>query len=142
MTGCDFDWMVSNHAVSGWKAPVKGSVSGVSLLQLSLFFASIFPLFPQKRLILRLYQSRKTSRIFLKDVMELKHESITLSSLVRRALNLTCSILICFSREDGGVLGLAPGFLRSLYRSVQGILRSLIFLKTCGKIIQIAPADC
>ena len=28
--------------------------SGVSLLQLSPFFASIFPLFPQKRLILRL----------------------------------------------------------------------------------------
>ena len=54
MTGCDFDWMVSNHAVLGWKAPVKASVSGVSLLQLSPFFASIFPLFPQKRLILRL----------------------------------------------------------------------------------------
>ena len=29
------------------------------------------------------YQSRKTSRVFLKDVMELKHESITLSSLVK-----------------------------------------------------------
>ena len=57
--------------------------------------------------------------------MELKHESITLSSLVRRALNPTCSILICFSREGGGVL--APGFLRSLYRRVQGILRSLFF---------------
>ena len=55
--------------------------------------------------------------------MELKHESITLSSLVRRALNPTCSILICFSREGGGVL--APGFIRSLYRRVQGILRSL-----------------
>ena len=54
MTACDFDWMVSNHAVWGWKAPVKASVSGVSLLQLSPFFASIFPLFPQKRLILRL----------------------------------------------------------------------------------------
>ena len=71
------------------------------------------------------YQSRKTSRVFLKDVMELKHESITLSSLVRRALHPTCSILICFSREGGGVL--APGFLRSLYRRVQGILRSLLF---------------
>ena len=69
------------------------------------------------------YQSRKTSRVFLKDVMELKHDSITLSSLVRRALNPTCSILICFSREGGGVL--APGFLRSLYRRVQGISRSL-----------------
>ena len=54
MTRSDFDWMVSNHAVSGWKAPVKASVSGVSLLQLSPFFASIFPLFLQKRLILRL----------------------------------------------------------------------------------------
>ena len=73
------------------------------------------------------YQSRKTSRVFLKDVMELKHESIyTLSSLVRRALNPTCSILICFSREGGGVL--APGFLRSLYCRVQGIFRSLLFL--------------
>ena len=38
----------------GWMVPVKASVSGVSLLQLSPFFASIFPLFPQKRLILRL----------------------------------------------------------------------------------------
>ena len=41
MTGSDFDWiyaMVSNHAVLGWKAPVKASVSGVSLLQLSPFF--------------------------------------------------------------------------------------------------------
>ena len=56
--------------------------------------------------------------------MELKRESITLSSLVRRALNPTCSILICFSREGGGVL--APGFLCSLYRRVQGILRSLL----------------
>ena len=70
------------------------------------------------------YQSRKTSRVFLKDVMELKHKSITLSSLVRRALNPTCSILICFSHKGGGVL--APGFLHSLYRHIQGILRSLI----------------
>ena len=54
MTGSDFDWMLSNHAVWGWKAPVKASVLGVSLLQLYSFFASIFPLFPQKRLILRL----------------------------------------------------------------------------------------
>ena len=37
MTGCDFDWMVSNHAVWGWKAPVKASVSGVSLLKFSPF---------------------------------------------------------------------------------------------------------
>ena len=70
------------------------------------------------------YQSSKTSRVFLKDVMELKHESITLSSPVRRALCSTRSIFICFSQEGGGVL--APGFLRSLYRRVQGILRSLL----------------
>ena len=76
-----------------------------------------------KRSILR-YQSSKTSRVFLKDVMEFKHESITLSCLVRRAVNAACSILICFSQEGGGVL--APGFLRSLYRRVQGILRSLL----------------
>ena len=72
MTGCDFDWMVSNHAVLGWKAPVKASVSGVSLLQLSPFFASIFPLFPQKRLILRLkivlpllFSTKNLSELFL-----------------------------------------------------------------------------
>ena len=41
MAGNDFDWMVSNHAVWGWKAPVKASVSGVSLLQLSPIFPSI-----------------------------------------------------------------------------------------------------
>ena len=70
------------------------------------------------------YQSSKTSRVFLKDVMELKHERITLSSPVRRALHSTCWILICFSHEGGRVL--APGFLRSLYRRVQGILRSLM----------------
>ena len=74
--------------------------------------------------------------------MELKLESITLSSLVRRALNPT-SILICFSRERGGVL--APGFLRSLYRRVQGILRSLILDQTEArrvekKIWRSAPA--
>ena len=54
MTRGDSDWMVSNHAVWGWRAPVKASVLGVSLLQLSPFFAFIFPLFAQKRLILRL----------------------------------------------------------------------------------------
>ena len=43
MTQCDLDWMVSNHAVWRWKAPVKASVSGVSLLQLSPFFTFIFP---------------------------------------------------------------------------------------------------
>ena len=40
MTESDFDWMVSNRAVWGWKAPVKASVSGVSLLQLSPFFVA------------------------------------------------------------------------------------------------------
>ena len=54
------------------------------------------------------YQSSKTSRL-----MELRHESITLSSLVRRALNATCSILICFSCQGGDVL--APGFLRQTH---------------------------
>ena len=49
MTGSDFDWMVSNHALWGWKAPVKASVSGISLLQLSPFFASIFSLFPPEK---------------------------------------------------------------------------------------------
>ena len=47
MTGSDFDWMVSNHAVWGWKAPVKASVSGVSLLQLSPFFPLSFPFSPE-----------------------------------------------------------------------------------------------
>ena len=56
MTGSDFDWMVSNHAVWGWKAPEKASVSGVSLLQLSPFFTSTFPLFLQKCLILRQFK--------------------------------------------------------------------------------------
>ena len=51
--------------------------------------------------------------------MELQLESTTLSSLIRRAFNPTHSILICFSREGGGVL--APGFLCSLYRRVQGM---------------------
>ena len=48
--------------------------------------------FSSNKISLR-YQSSKTSRVFLKDVMELKHESITLSSLFRRALKATCSIL-------------------------------------------------
>ena len=60
--GSYFDCMLSNHAVWGWKAPVKTSVSGVSLLQLSPFFASIFPLSTQKRLILRLDPSLQGSK--------------------------------------------------------------------------------
>ena len=59
------------------------------------------------------HQSSKSSRVFLKDVMELRHESITLSFLVRQALNATCSILICFSCKGGDVL--APGFLRQTH---------------------------
>ena len=47
MTGSDLDWMVSNHAVWGWKAPVKESVSGVSLLQLSPFSLPSFPFSPE-----------------------------------------------------------------------------------------------
>ena len=47
MTGSDFDWMVSNHAVWGWKAPLKESVSGVSLLQLSPFSLPSFPFSPE-----------------------------------------------------------------------------------------------
>ena len=66
MTGSDFDWMVSNHAVWGWKATAKASVSGVSLLQLSPFFASIFPLFAQKRLILRLFSQFSRPLCFTK----------------------------------------------------------------------------
>ena len=57
MTGIDFDWMVSNHAVWGWKAPAKASVSGFSLLQLSPFSLPIhLPPFSPKRLILRLHE--------------------------------------------------------------------------------------
>ena len=47
MNGSDFDWMVSNNAVWGWKAPVKESVSGVSLLQLSPFSLPSFPFSPE-----------------------------------------------------------------------------------------------
>ena len=47
MTGCDFDWMVSNHAVWGWKAPVKASVSGVSPSALFLFRFHLSPFPPE-----------------------------------------------------------------------------------------------
>ena len=73
MTGTDFDWMVWNHACGGelgWKAPVKACVSGVSLLQLSPVFASIFPLSPQKRLILRLsYLKLAKLYIVLREIL-------------------------------------------------------------------------
>ena len=99
--------------LTGQKGFQRGELRETGVIAGSTNFSS------NKRLLR--HQSSKTSR-----VMELKHESITLSSLVRRALNPTCSILICYSREGGGVL--APGFLRSLYRRVQGILRSLILV--------------
>ena len=47
MTESDFDWMVSNHAVWGWKAPVKTSVSGVSLLSSLSFSLPSFPFSPE-----------------------------------------------------------------------------------------------
>ena len=47
----------------GWKAPVKASVSGVSLLQLSPRFRFHLAPFPQKRLILRLLQTAPSSPI-------------------------------------------------------------------------------
>ena len=72
------------------------------------------------------YQPSKISRVFLKDVMELKRESITLSSLVRRALNATCSIffLSIWRRPRSR---LSPANPRSLYHRVQDILRSLLY---------------
>ena len=55
--------------------------------------------------------------------MELKHASMTLSSLVRWALNATCSILIVFpSRWQHPCSRLSPTNPRSLYHRVQGIL--------------------
>ena len=39
--------VLNNYAMLGWKAPVKASVSGVSLLSFSLFFAPL-PSFPLK----------------------------------------------------------------------------------------------
>ena len=83
-----------------------GDFSETGVIAGSTYFSFI------KRSILR-YQSSKTSRVFLKDVMEFKHESITLSCLVRRAFNAACSILICFSCQGGGVI--APDFLRQTH---------------------------
>ena len=76
------------------------------------------------------YQSSKTSRV-LKDVMELKHESITLSSLARRALNATCSNDLnlffppSWRRPRSRI---SPANPLSLYRRVEGILRSLLLV--------------
>ncbi|CAH3152027.1 unnamed protein product [Porites evermanni] len=82
MTGRDFDWMVSNQAVWGWKAPVKASVSGVSLLQLSPFFASIFPPFLQKHLIPQATIAHKL-RLAVPNLKAMKSDiSETLKTLV------------------------------------------------------------
>ena len=72
------------------------------------------------------YQSSKTSPFFLKDVMELTHESVTLSSLVRRALNATCWTLICCFPAKVAVSSLQAFSAnpRFLHCHVQGILRS------------------
>ena len=59
MTESDFDWMVSTHALWGWNAPVKATMSDVSqpsALPLSRFHLSPFP---QKLLILRLTYLKK-----------------------------------------------------------------------------------
>ena len=72
------------------------------------------------------YQSSKTSQVFLKDVMELTRESVTLSSLVRRALNTTCSTLICSfpAKVEASSLQAFSTNPRFLHCHVQGILRS------------------
>ena len=47
MTGSDFDWMVSNHAVWGWKAEVKVCVRRFSPSALSLFRSHLSPFPPE-----------------------------------------------------------------------------------------------
>ena len=63
----------------GRKAPVKASVSGVSLLHLSPFFASIFALFPRKLWLLSLEKRRdkltnpvRWTKSMEKNIKELK----------------------------------------------------------------------
>ena len=63
--------------LTGQKGFQRGELRETGVIAGSTNFSS------NKRLLR--HQSSKTSRVFLKDVMELKHESITLSSLVRRA---------------------------------------------------------
>ena len=59
MTGSDFDWMVSDHAVWGWKAPVKASHGVRRFFPSPLFlFRFHFSRFPQKRLILIVFFCR------------------------------------------------------------------------------------
>ena len=67
--------------------------------------------------------------------MELKHESITLSSLVRRALNLLNRNLF-FPRRWRRP---RSGFLRSLYRRVQGILSSPMWITLLTKHVKTTP---
>ena len=69
---------------------------------------------------------------FLKDVMELKHDSIyTLSSLVRRALNALPRFC-----QGGGVL--APGFLR---QTLARVLFSLCSFNTSYTILSESLAQ-
>ena len=72
------------------------------------------------------YQSSKTSRVFQKDIMELTHERVTLSSLVRRALNAACSTLICSfpAKVAASSFQAFSANPRFLHRHVQCILRS------------------
>ena len=72
-----------------------------------------------------------------------KHESITLSrSLVWRALNETCNLNSFFPpRWRRPRSRLSPANPRSLYRGVQGILRSLIMMMTAMMMVLIMMAD-
>ena len=79
------------------KAPVKASVSGVSFLQLSPFFASIFPLFPQKRLILRLQlksQNLRDQASRLEKIMEQIYPSEREVSRIWGISHLQVNILV------------------------------------------------
>ena len=63
MTGSDFDWMVSNHAVWGVEGASKSvCVRRFSPSALSRFRFHLSP-FPQKRLILRLAEKRLLKRV-------------------------------------------------------------------------------
>ena len=94
MTGSDFDWMVSNHAVWGWKTPLKASVSGF-LSFTSLPFSLPFSPFPQKRLILRLSMPRTLRHKWLLSTRSLRFVSVCTSSsllLLLRRLQKTSKI--------------------------------------------------
>ena len=47
MTRCDFDWMVSNHAVWGWKALVKASCQVFLSFSSLPFLLPSFPFSPE-----------------------------------------------------------------------------------------------